>query len=77
MDYYFDFKRNYFYNSIVSIKHKYCIVQTMTKLNSGIENRHNFFVGDIFLFQRLETDSVNQADSGDIKIFGQFHKNPI
>ena len=43
-------------------------LRPMVRLNSGIRNRHNFFsVGD-FLFQKIETDSVNLADSGDIKI---------
>ena len=40
----------------------------MFRLNSGIKNRHNFFVWAIFLFEKLGTDSVNYADSRDIKI---------
>ena len=38
------------------------------RLNSGIRNRHNFFVWAIFIFEKLGTDSVNYADSRDIKI---------
>ena len=38
------------------------------RLNSGIRIRHNFFVWAVFLFEKLGTDSVNYADSGDIKI---------
>jgi len=40
----------------------------MNRLNSGIRNRHNFFVWAIFLFENFGTDSVNYADSGDIKL---------
>ena len=38
------------------------------RLNSGIRILHNFFVWAVFLFEKLGTDSVNYADSGDIKI---------
>ena len=41
---------------------------SILRLNSGIRIRHNFFVWAVFLFQKLGTDSVNYADSGDIKI---------
>ena len=44
----------------------------MVMLNSGITNGHNFFKWAIFLFQKLGIDSVNQADSRDIKILTQF-----
>ena len=44
----------------------------MHRLNSGIRNRHNFFLWPIYLFQKVVTDSVNHADSGDIKV----QKNP-
>ena len=47
----------------------------ISRLNSGIKNRHNFFVWAIFLFEKLGTDSVNYADSGDIKILIQFPGN--
>ena len=46
--------------------------QLMTRLNSGIRNRHNFFVWAIFLIEKLGTDSVNYADSGNIKILVWF-----
>ena len=49
----------------------------INRLNSGIKNRHNFFLWAIFLFQKIGTDSVNQADSGDIKFFVQFPGNSI
>ena len=38
------------------------------RLNSGIRNRYNFVMWAIFLIQKLGTDSVNHADSGDTKI---------
>ena len=47
------------------------------RLNFGIRNPHNFFVLEIFLFQKLGTNLVNYADSGDIKIFVRFPKNSI
>ena len=50
-------------NLEVFIKDKYIV-----RLNSGIRIRHNFFVWAVFLFEKLGTDSVNYADSGDIKI---------
>ena len=49
---------------------KDCLV--ISRLNPGIKNRHNFFLSAIFLFQKLWTDWVNHADSGDIKILTQF-----
>ena len=49
----------------------------MHRLNSGIRNRHNFFLWPIYLFQKVVTDSVNHADSGDIKVFVQFPGNSI
>ena len=38
----------------------------MDRLNSGIKNRHNFFLISIFLVQKVESDSVNLSDSGNI-----------
>ena len=49
----------------------------MNRLNSGIKNRVNFLVSTIFLIQKVGTDSVNRADSGDIQIFIKFPGNPI
>ena len=49
----------------------------MTRLNSGIRNRHNFFVWAIFLFENFGTDSVNYADSGDIKLLVWFPGSSI
>ena len=49
----------------------------MRRLNSGIQNRHYFFEWAFFLFQKLRTDSVIYADSGDINIFVQFPGNSI
>ena len=40
----------------------------MDRLNSGIKNRNNFFAWAIFLIQKVGTNSVIYADSGDIKI---------
>ena len=47
------------------------------RLNSGIENRNNFFAWAIFLIQKVGTDSVIYADSGDIKILVEFPGNSI
>ena len=49
----------------------------MSRLNSGIKNRQNFFPWSIFLFQKIGNDSVNHADSGGTKILVQFPGNPI
>ena len=48
------------------------LIRVMVRLNSGIKDRHNFFMWAIFLFEKLGTDSVNYADSGDIKILVWF-----
>ena len=40
----------------------------MDRLNSGIRNRHNFFVWALFSFSKVENDPVNNAESEDIKI---------
>ena len=47
------------------------------RLNSGIKNRNNFFAWVIFLIQKVGTNSVIYADSGDIKILVQFPGNSI
>ena len=47
------------------------------RLNSGIKNRINFFAWAIFLIQKVWTNSVIYADSGDIKILVQFPGNSI
>ena len=49
----------------------------IVRLNSGIRTQHNFSVWAIFLFQKLATDSVNCADSGDIKLLVWFPGNSI
>ena len=41
----------------------------MTRLNSGIWNRHNFLLRANFLFKKTGNDSVNYFDSGHIKRF--------
>jgi len=41
-------------------------------LNSEFKNQNNFFAWAIFLIQKIGTNSVNYADSGDIKILVQF-----
>ena len=70
----------YFCNNEISY---YVCVSHFTKaleivrLNSGIRNRHNFFVWAIFLFERLGTDSVNYADSEDIKLLVWFPGSSI
>ena len=50
---------------------------TIHRLNSGIRNRHNFFLRPIYIFQKVLSDSVNHADSGDIKVFVRFPGNTI
>ena len=47
----------------------------MYRLNSGIRNRHNFFLRAIFLFLKVGNESVNHADSEDIQLFVQFPGN--
>ena len=47
------------------------------RLNSGIKNRNNFFAWAIFLIQKVGTNSVIYADSGDINILAQFPRNSI
>ena len=49
----------------------------INRLNSGIRNRNNFFAWAIFPIQKVETNSVIYADSGDIKILIQFPGNSI
>ena len=44
----------------------------MSRLNSQFENAHNIFMLTNFPFQKRRTDSVNHADSEDIKILIQF-----
>ena len=49
----------------------------IARLNSGFGNRNNFFLWAIFLFSKSGNESVNRADSGNIKIFLQFPGNCI
>ena len=49
----------------------------MSRLNSGIRIRHNFFLWLIFIYQKVVANSVSHADSGDIKVFVQFPGNSI
>ena len=49
----------------------------MNWLNSGVLNRHNYFTRAIFLFQKTGNDSVDNSDSGDIKILAKFPGNSI
>ena len=44
----------------------------IARLNSGIKNRLNFLAWAIYIFQKVVSDSVNHADSEDIKILIQF-----
>jgi len=41
-------------------------IGSVYRLNSGIKNRNNFFAWAIFLIQKVGTDSVIYANSGDI-----------
>ena len=45
------------------------IISIITRLNSGIKNRNNFFAWAIFLIQKVGTNSVIYANSGDINDF--------
>ena len=47
-------------------------LKKMVRLNSGIKNRLNFLAWAIYIFQKVVSDSVNHADSEDIKILIQF-----
>ena len=53
------------------------IVRTIASLNSGVINRHKFFLWAIFLLLKTGYDSVNLADSGDIKNLIHFPGNRI
>ena len=44
----------------------------ISRLNSGIMNRNNFFVKTNLSYLITETESVDNAESGDIKVFVQF-----
>ena len=44
------------------------MVLPVYRLNSGIRNRHNFFVRPIFSFLKIKTELVNRPDSGDNNI---------
>ena len=44
----------------------------MRRLKSGIMNRNNFLVKTNFSYLITGTDSVNNAESGDIKLSVQF-----
>ena len=52
-------------------------ITEISRLNSGIKNRNNFFAWVIFLIQKVGTNSVIYANSGDIKILVQFPGNSI
>ena len=45
---------------------------TIVRLNSGTTNSHNLFISANFRYPFIEYDSVNHADSKDIKILIQF-----
>ena len=47
------------------------------RLNSGIRNRHVFFLWAFFYFKKTGNESVNHSDSQHIKIMGQFPGNSI
>ena len=51
---------------VFSSENEYLVIN---RLNSGIKNRHNFFLRAIFLFLKVGNESVNYADSRDIKTF--------
>ena len=52
-------------------------IRLMSRLNSGIKNRNNFFAWAIFQIQKIGTNSVIYSDSGDIKILIQFFGNCV
>ena len=60
----------YFGNHLVRMDKRYEI--SINRLNSGIKNRLNFLAWAIYIFQKVVSDSVNHADSEDIKILIQF-----
>ena len=53
------------------------LAHLIDRLNSGIRNRHNFFLRAIFLLLKVGNESVNHADSRDIKIFVEVRGNSI
>ena len=52
-------------------------LRSMRRLNSGIMDGNNFFVKANFSYLITGTDSVDNAESGDIKVFVQFRGNSI
>ena len=44
-------------------------IKAICRLNSGVWNRYNFFLRPIYIFQKVVSDSVIHADSGDIEVF--------
>ena len=55
----------------------YVLSGPIPRLNSGIKNRHNFFLLAFILFQKTGNESVNHFNSQHIKILGQFPENSI
>ena len=51
-------------------------VTTIARLNSGIRKRHNLFVWAFFV-SKNGSDSMNHADTGDIKVLNRFPGNSI
>ena len=52
-------------------------LRSMRRLNSGIMNRNNFFVKTNLSYLITGTESVDNAESEDIKVFVQFPGNSI
>ena len=63
--------------NVFNAREKSKLKVTICRLNSGIKNQNNFFAWVIFLIQKVGTNSVIYADSGDIKILVQFPGNSI
>ena len=51
--------------------------EVITRLNSGTRNQHYFFIVTSFLYRNIESDSVDHAESGDIKILIKFLGNSL
>ena len=58
-------------------KFKTDMFQNMARLNSRVWNRHNVFLRAIFLFQKIENESMNHSNSEHIDMLGRFPEKSI
>ena len=54
---------------------RFVVIHWITSNIQIFKNRHNFFLWAIFLVSKIEIESVNHPDPGDIQLFVQFPGN--